>query len=76
MFERTAAIKLIQSDKCACDACAGHLTSPAMSAGGWGFCRICHCAWNVSTIDGHDYATTIPSPVHVPAPKNKGEHRE
>src|ERR1700737_2556139 len=29
--------------------------------GGWGFCRTCACAWQVSAPDGHEYAATVPS---------------
>jgi len=76
MFDRSDAINRIQSENCPCGGCAGHLTSPSRSPGGWGFCKACRCAWNVSTIDGHDYATTIPSPLHIPAQSNKGERRE
>jgi hypothetical protein len=71
MFDRMAAIKLIQSKNCPCNDCTGQLTSAARSPGGWGFCKTCRCAWTVSTIDGHDYATTIPSPAHATQPSSK-----
>ncbi|MDQ6883748.1 MAG: hypothetical protein M3077_05855 [Candidatus Dormibacteraeota bacterium] len=61
MFDRSAAINRIRLENCACDGCIGQLTSAARSPGGWGFCKACRCAWKVSTIDGLDYATTIPS---------------
>jgi hypothetical protein len=65
MFDRLAAIEQLRSASCSCDGCAGQLTSPAQSPGGWAFCKACRCAWKISAIDGHDYATTIPSPAHL-----------
>jgi hypothetical protein len=65
MFDEERGIQVIESGRCACTACPGQLTNAALSAGGWGFCRICRCAWKVSAIDGHQYATTIPSPLHA-----------
>jgi len=64
MFDRIKALKRIESRSCACSGCTGRLTEAALSPGGWGFCRICHCAWKGSAIDGHEYATTIPSTEH------------
>ncbi len=65
LFDRAEALKRIVSGGCACSGCPGRLTETALTRGGWGFCRDCRCAWKVSSIDGHDYATTIPSPAHV-----------
>jgi hypothetical protein len=64
MFDRSQALSRIGAGSCACAACGGRLSEPALSPGGWGFCRICRCAWKVSAIDGHEYATTIPSTEH------------
>ncbi len=33
-------------------ACIGSLTEAHSCPGGWGFCRVCRCAWKGSTIDG------------------------
>jgi len=49
MFERTVAIRRIRGGKCVCEGCSGYLSNPALSKGGWGFCRVCRCAWQVST---------------------------
>jgi hypothetical protein len=40
------------------------LTDAARSPGGWGFCRVCKCAWKTSTIDGRLYASAIHSTLH------------
>jgi len=45
MFDRARSLKLIESRSCACTGCAGRLTDPARSRGGWGFCRECRCGW-------------------------------
>src|SRR5216683_1537717 len=50
MFNRNEAIKRIAFGRCACADCSGHLTDPARSKGGWGFCRDCGCAWQVATL--------------------------
>lgn len=71
MFDRARSLKLIESRSCACTGCAGQLTDAARSRGGWGFCRECRCAWMTSTIDGHVYATMIPSPAHAGAGKQR-----
>jgi hypothetical protein len=65
MFDRIDALKRIECGSCACSGCTGRLTEAASSPGGWGFCRNCRCAWKVSAIDGHQYATTIPSKEHA-----------
>jgi hypothetical protein len=65
MFEATQALHRIESGACACEGCTGPLTAAALSPGGWRFCRECRCAWRVSAIDGHDYATTVPAIRHV-----------
>jgi hypothetical protein len=39
------------------------LTDPSLSKGGWGFCRVCGCAWQIVAPDGHEYAATVPSDV-------------
>jgi hypothetical protein len=68
MFDRVGALKRIESGNCACTGCVGRLTEAALSRGGWCSCRDCRCAWKSSIIDGHEYATTIPSPVHATRP--------
>jgi hypothetical protein len=68
MFDRAAAIHQIQQGRCPCQCCDGTLTDPARSKGGWGFCRDCSCAWQVSASDGHGYAATVPSELHRPPP--------
>jgi hypothetical protein len=76
MFDRVTALMLIQSEDCPCNGCTGQLTSPARSPGGWGFCKTCRCAWQVSMIDGHAYAATIPSRLHLPAPSSGAGPRD
>ncbi len=66
MFDRLVAIRRIRSGCYACEACRGGLSDPALSQGGWGFCRVCRCAWQISAPDGHEYAATIPSDMHRP----------
>src|SRR5450759_2246817 len=68
MFDRATALARIDANICACPGCSGELTDSARSRGGWRFCRICHCAWKISTIDRQDYATAIHSPIHTLAP--------
>jgi hypothetical protein len=70
MFNREVAIKRIGSGRCACAACSGQLTDPARSKGGWGFCRVCRCAWQVSAPDwgGRKYTAMVPSATHRPPP--------
>src|SRR5438552_2485300 len=65
MFDASRALPAIGSGSCACSGCGGLLTDSSLSKGGWGFCQVCRCAWKVSTIDGHEYATTIPAPAHA-----------
>src|ERR1700730_18415257 len=72
MFDRARSLKLIESRSCACTGCAGQLTDAARSRGGWGFCQECRCAWMISTIDGHVYATMIPSQAHPSAGQPRG----
>jgi hypothetical protein len=64
MFNRDLAIKRIASGRCACADCSGQLTDPARSKGGWGFCSVCQCAWQIATPDGHAYAATVPAGRH------------
>lgn len=68
MFDSAVAISRIRAGECACEKCAGRLTDPALSKGGWGFCRDCKCAWQVAAPDGHEYAATVPSDLHRPPP--------
>jgi hypothetical protein len=68
MFDRAAALACVGVGKCACSGCSGELTDPALSRGGWSFCRNCRCAWKTSMIDGQEYATAIHSPVHALGP--------
>jgi len=70
MFDRTMALSRVGARQCACPGCAGVLTDPARSRGGWSFCRSCRCAWKTSTIDGQEYATAIHAPVHTLAPSD------
>lgn len=66
MFDRAMAIRQIQQGRCPCERCSGTLTDPSLSRGGWGFCRVCRCAWQVAGLDEHDYAATVPSDLHRP----------
>lgn len=75
MFDRAAAVALIEGGICACKACPGDLTDAALSRGGWRFCRVCRCAWKVSAIDGQSYATAINSPAHAMHP-SQGDVRQ
>ena len=75
MFDRTRAVAHVDAGKCACGACDGNLTDRALSPGGWGFCRICRCAWKVSAIDGQTYATAIHSPGHALPTKEANTHQ-
>jgi len=68
MFDSVSAIRRVRAGDCACGGCPGQLSDPARSKGGWGFCRVCRCAWQVSAPDGHEYAATVPSDVHRPPP--------
>ena len=68
MFERLAAIRSIQAGNCACERCPGRLSDVALSKGGWSFCHVCRCAWQVAAPDGHEYAATVPSDLHRPPP--------
>jgi len=68
MFDRAVAIRRVREGYCACEACPGRLSDPGLSKGGWGFCRVCRCAWQISAPDGHEYAATIPSDPHRPPP--------
>lgn len=68
MFERATAIRQIEQGRCPCERCPGTLTDPLRSKGGWGFCRTCGCAWQVSAPNGHEYAATVPSGIHRPPP--------
>jgi len=61
MFNSQSAIRLIRERRCPCERCVGTLTDPSRSKGGWGFCRTCGCAWQVSAPDDHEYAATVPS---------------
>jgi len=65
MFDGARSLQRIESRSCACTGCAGRLTDAARSRGGWGFCRESRCTWMISAIDGHVYATMIPSPAHA-----------
>jgi hypothetical protein len=69
MFDRASAVSEIEAGKCACRACPGQLTEAALSPGKWRFCRVCRCAWKVSTIDRQIYATAIHSPAHAEVAK-------
>jgi hypothetical protein len=64
MFDRATAIRQIEQGRCACERCPGDLTKPTLSKGGWGFCQVCRCAWQVAAPDGHEYAATVPSDLH------------
>jgi len=68
MFDRTAALILVETGKCACEGCSGELTDAALSQGGWQFSRSCRCAWKASTINGQAYAAAIHAPVHTAPP--------
>lgn len=68
MFDRTAAIHLIEQSRCPCGSCPGPLTDPTLSKGGWAFCRICRCAWQITAPDGQVYAATVPSARHIDPP--------
>src|SRR5712691_8076509 len=68
VFNRVEAIAAIRAGSCPCEACTGHLTDPSRSEGGWSFCRVCQCAWQVTAPDGHEYAATVPSDLHGPRP--------
>jgi hypothetical protein len=43
---------------------AGSLTHD-LSAGGWGFCKVCRCAWKAEAINGTVYACNIEGPIHT-----------
>src|SRR5260370_29812456 len=64
LFNRDQAFKPASRPGAAPADCAGQLTDPARSKGGWGFCRVCRCAWQVAASDGHAYAATVPSAMH------------
>jgi hypothetical protein len=64
VFNREKAIVDISAGHCPCAACNGKLSDPARSRGGWGFCRACGCAWQVSEIDRKPYAATVPADRH------------
>jgi len=64
MFDRERAIADIAAGRCPCAAFPGILSDPARSRGGWGFCRACGCAWQVSDIDQMRYAATVPGSPH------------
>jgi hypothetical protein len=72
-FDRARAIAVIGAGRCPCDRCSGQLTDPAKSKGGWGHCFLCGCAWQVSLLDGHEYAATIPSAQHRPVTPAKSQ---
>jgi hypothetical protein len=63
MFNRDQAIKQISVGRCPCSSCPGQLTDPARIRGGWAFCKICASAWQISIVDGHRYAATVPSAI-------------
>lgn len=65
MFDRERAIAVIEAGGCACPSCRGRLTDPASSRTGWGFCQVCRCAWQVQTINGTRYATSIKARIHT-----------
>src|SRR6266851_3289831 len=65
VFDNAVAVDLIAKRCCACPGCAGSLTESDRSPGGWGFCRVCRCAWKTSTIDGRPYATAIHTTLHT-----------
>lgn len=75
MFDRAKAVVQIKGGKCACAACQGELTAPVLSRGNWGFCRVCRCAWKISTIDAQTYATAIHAPAHAARPGQATTHR-
>jgi hypothetical protein len=64
MFDRATAIRHIEQGCCPCERCRGDLTKPTLSKGGWGFCRVCRCAWQVSGVDQKRYAATVPGDRH------------
>lgn len=68
MFDRAVALSRVEAGECACENCAGELTDAALSKSGWRFCRNCRCAWQISTINGQAYATSIHGPKHAPPP--------
>jgi hypothetical protein len=74
MFDRAHAVVKLEAGNCACYACDGELTDAALSRGNWRFCRLCRCAWKVSTIDWQKYATAIHSPAHA-APTKQADPR-
>ena len=75
MFDRAHAVAKLEVGKCACRGCEGGLTDAALSRGNWRFCRLCRCAWKLSTIDSQIYATAIHSPTHS-APKQADQRNE
>jgi len=74
MFDRAKAVAEIEAGVCACKACHGQLTDAALSRGSWRFCRVCRCAWKVSTIDRQTYATAIHSPAHSDQTRQADSH--
>ena len=74
MFDRARAVAQIETGKCACGGCRGELTDAALSRGNWRFCRVCRCAWKISALDGHTYATAIPSSAHAIQTKESETH--
>ena len=58
MFDRAVALELLGAGRCACESCAGELTDAELSKGGWRFCRICRCAWQISVINGQAFTNT------------------
>jgi len=75
MFDRAKAIAQVNEGVCACEKCKGTLTEAALSPGRWRFCRICRCAWKVSTIDRQVYATAIHAPSHTLEPTAESRQR-
>jgi hypothetical protein len=65
VFDNAVAVDQIAQLRCACPNCSGSLTEASRSPSGWGFCRVCRCAWKLSTIDGVRYATAIHSVGHA-----------
>ena len=69
MFDRERAIATIEASGCPCSGCRGQLTDAELSRGGWSFCKVCRCAWQVQLINGTRYAASIPGPLHTPPRK-------
>src|SRR5260370_42556262 len=64
VFDNPLAVDQLAKRCCACPDCTGSLTEADRSPGGWGFCRVCRCAWQIPTIHGRRYARAIHPTLH------------